>query len=105
MVKKAHTISTLLGDDHDLAVLQQVARQESERNGSTDVSTLLKVINRRRTKLQETASSIGGELFHETRAQILGRLNAYWRHGGWRTTLQRRQTRFDHSGVRIDTVT
>ena len=88
MARRARALSTLLGDDHDLAVLQHVARQESERHGSTDVSELLEVIDRRRTTLQEGAFSIGGELFLETRAQVLGRFNAYWKAGRWRTIRQ-----------------
>jgi hypothetical protein len=51
----------------------------AERHGSTDVLRLLKVIDRRRISLQERAFRIGGELFLETRAQALGRLNAYWK--------------------------
>jgi CHAD domain-containing protein len=88
MARKAHALSTLLGDDHDLAVLQIVVGQESERQRSIDMSGLLKVIDRRRTDLQERAFSIGGKLFLETRAQVLGRLNAYWKEGGWRTIRQ-----------------
>jgi CHAD domain-containing protein len=89
MAKKARTLSTLLGDDHDLAVLRYVARRETKAHGSTDASTLFDVIDRRRADLQERAFKIGGEVFLETRTQILGRLNAYWKQGGWRMASQR----------------
>jgi hypothetical protein len=85
MARRARALSTLLGDDHDLAVLQDAARQEADRQWSSDVSGLLKVIDRRRRNLQKRAFSIGGELYVETRVQFLERLNAYWKEGRWRT--------------------
>jgi hypothetical protein len=89
MARKARTLSTLLGDDHDLAVLKYVARRETKAHGSTDVSTLFEVIDRRRADLQERAFKIGGEVFLETRTQILRRLNAYWKVGRWQMASQR----------------
>ncbi len=88
LVRQARALSTLLGDDHDLAILKRVALQETKPRGSSDVCAVFDLIARQRSSLQEKAFKIGGRLFLETRAQLLGRLNAYWRIGAWRMASQ-----------------
>jgi hypothetical protein len=52
MAKRAHKLSDLIGDDHDLAVLQQTAERHHEHLGEAERAALRELIERRRAELQ-----------------------------------------------------
>ncbi len=61
-----HQLSSILGDDHDLALLREMIIVDPEHYGSPDVVlAFVKVIDKRRKKLQNDALKIGREVFAE----------------------------------------
>jgi CHAD domain-containing protein len=73
LAKRAHQLSDLLGDDHDLAVLRAQVEQAGgsfEREASR--TALLAVIDRRRLALQSDAFKLGAKIY-ETPPKSFGR--------------------------------
>ena len=75
--RELHRLDTRLGDDHDLAVLSAIVRQNAARSGTHTCSTLEKAIRRRRRKLQQRALSIGKRVYAEKPAHFAARLRRY----------------------------
>ena len=73
--KELDRLGELLGDDHDLAVLAGVLRQE----GRPDGEALLGPISRRRHDLQEEARVLGMRVYAERPGDLRRRLRGYWR--------------------------
>ena len=64
MVKDAHALSDLVGEDHDLALLAESATARPERFGEdASLEDLLSLIERRRKELQRKALKTGGRLY------------------------------------------
>ena len=62
--KRAHRLSDVLGDDHDLAVLRvQVARTAFPADEEATRTALLSVIDRRRSSLQREAFKLGARVY------------------------------------------
>jgi CYTH domain-containing protein/CHAD domain-containing protein len=55
MAKRAHKLSDLIGEDHDLAVLQQTAERHHEHLSEPERGALRELVERRRTELQRRA--------------------------------------------------
>jgi CHAD domain-containing protein len=69
--KRAHQLSDLLGDDHDLSVLrEQVGRSDKP---------LLAVIDRRRATLQRRAFALGAELYSRSPKRFARSVERSWR--------------------------
>jgi CHAD domain-containing protein len=75
MADRAHELSGLLGDHHDLAVL---AADLHERVGIEHRQALAALIERRQQELLEGALDLGGRLFAEKPKTFRTRLRAYW---------------------------
>jgi CHAD domain-containing protein len=69
--KRAHELSDLLGDDHDLSVLrEQVGRSDKP---------LLAAIDRRRATLQQRAFALGAELYSRSPKRFARSVERRWR--------------------------
>jgi CHAD domain-containing protein len=80
MAGEADRMSTLLGDDHDLAVLGQWLTDEPGRSGDEgDLEMLLAHIDRRRAELQHEATLLGRRFFQDGPRRFAGRLKGYWK--------------------------
>jgi len=78
--EEAHSLSELLGDHHDLAVLRE---DLGERNlGLLEAQTLAAAIERRQEELAEQAQALGRRLYAERPKRFARRLQRYWR--AWR---------------------
>src|SRR5262249_51225761 len=63
---EADKMGTLLGDDHDLAVLRQKLTDDPARPGDEgDAEMLLALIDRRRAELEQEAVGLGGRFFQD----------------------------------------
>jgi CHAD domain-containing protein len=80
--QEAKTLSDLLGDDHDLAVLGVMMEHActSDRGGvSSKVSEHIKnLLHRKRSRLQGEAFPLGKRLFAEKPPHIQNRFARYW---------------------------
>ena len=74
-----HTLSDLLGDDHDLAVLRAVLAEAPDAFDKREtVQALVGLIDRQRARLQQDARHLGTRLYAEPPRQLNRRLKAYW---------------------------
>lgn len=79
MAIQAHSLTDMLGFDHDLAVLEGLLYTELKNTGTTKERQLLsKLIGQRRTELQKQAKETGPHLYAETAKQFCKRLKDYW---------------------------
>jgi CHAD domain-containing protein len=76
--KVAHDLSDLLGDEHDLVVLQQTLRAA---NGwaPDDARLLSSLADRRRAEVFVAAEPMGRHLYAEKPARFTARIRAYWK--------------------------
>ncbi|UVO19233.1 CHAD domain-containing protein [Stutzerimonas stutzeri] len=73
-------VADALGDDHDLAVMQQLMQHEPELFGEAQThEQLRRCIERRRAQLQQLARRLGHRLFAEKPKALVTRFDAYWR--------------------------
>jgi CHAD domain-containing protein len=91
---KAHrgevkALGTMLGDEHDLAVLQATLEAESGSFGDASAGALLDLAARRRAELRAGMRPLGCRVFAERPKALVRRYGAYWRalrseaaHGG-----------------------
>jgi CHAD domain-containing protein len=64
IARRAHELSNLIGEDHDLAILGQRADERRDRfAGETDVGELTRLVEHRRDELRREAMDIGRRLF------------------------------------------
>jgi CHAD domain-containing protein len=77
---QAHQLADYLGDDHDLAVLREAAK---EKGGAFDdpahLDALLALIDRRRKQLQDKAFLLGARLYEPRVERLRARFEKYWR--------------------------
>jgi CHAD domain-containing protein len=80
LADQAHALTEYLGEDHDLAVLQQRIQDGGEKqlDGQTR-GALLALIERCRRRLQDKAFVLGQRLYEERPAQLRRRFGQYWR--------------------------
>lgn len=79
MSAKLHKLSDHLGDEHDLAVLAELARRRSGLLGRKADCALQKIIDKRRRKMCRRALSVGLPLYTEKPAHFESRLRRYFR--------------------------
>jgi CHAD domain-containing protein len=63
LARRAHTLSDLLGDDHDLAVLLDAARERYRTLGRGELALLRALVGRRRARLQRAALACGRRVY------------------------------------------
>jgi CHAD domain-containing protein len=63
LARRAHELSDLTGDDHDLAVLRATARERHETLAAGELALLDGLISRRRARLQRRAIKRGRRLY------------------------------------------
>ena len=79
----AHELGDHLGEDHDLAVLEDFAHEHATVvGGLPELGDFLEVTERRRSALQADAFGLGARLYAETPRAFERRLGSYWR--AWR---------------------
>jgi CHAD domain-containing protein len=79
--KEVKALGTLLGDEHDLAVLQDVLAAEG---GNLDgAGALSDLAGRRRAELREEMRLLGARVFAERPKALARRYRCYWR--AWRS--------------------
>lgn len=77
--KTADHLASLLGDDHDLAVLRDTLAVEAKRfGGRKRLRAIFDLIDGRRKELQAEAYLLGELLYAENKQQLAGRFGAYW---------------------------
>lgn len=80
---EADKLAELLGEDHDLAVLESLLHAERDSFGkNADLAAFLALVERRRLELQDQARSVGARVFAESPKAFGKRLNRYWK--AWR---------------------
>jgi CHAD domain-containing protein len=80
LAKRTHDLSDLLGDDHDLAVLEAYVREHpGALPVQEDREALLAVIARRREKLQRKAFALGGKLYRRSPKRFVKRVERGWK--------------------------
>jgi CHAD domain-containing protein len=78
-IEAADDLSDILGDDHDLSVLQKTILEDVEPgNRGAAVQVIHGLIDQRRKQLQAKARIIGVRIFAEKPTQITSRLGSYW---------------------------
>lgn len=76
---QAGQLADLLGDDHDLAVLQETLRQDKEASGDPgQLETLAGLAQRRQDQLRAEAWALGWRLFADKPRHFCRRLHRYW---------------------------
>ncbi len=76
-------LADLLGDDHDLAMMQQLLQAQPALFGQPDVRERLDVlIAERRSELQSAALGLGETLYREAPEQLAARWARYWNAAG-----------------------
>ncbi len=79
MADAAHDLSDLLGEDHDLAVLAQTAREHRSALTKEERRVLERAVRRRRKKLQRAADRLGSSLYAERPRKLAARLHKHAR--------------------------
>lgn len=83
MAEAAHHLTDLLGQDHDLAVLQGIVDNELEDAVPDDERELLTpLVSQRRADLQKEARELGRKLYAERDDEFIDRIHGYWK--AWR---------------------
>lgn len=84
LADQAHKLSDYLGDDHDLAVLEQRIRQDASTSPKDAVKDdLLASLARSRTQLQDKSLILGARLYEERPRDMRHRFGEYWK--TWRS--------------------
>jgi CHAD domain-containing protein len=77
LVKKVHRLSTLLGDDHDLAVLREtLAADPSTYGGHGALKGIFALIDRQRADLERQAFALGPEVYQDPPEPFIHRIAA-----------------------------
>ncbi|WP_319420983.1 CHAD domain-containing protein [Pleurocapsa sp. FMAR1] len=85
-VDQTHNLSDYLGEDHDLAVLEELVLSQQERFDREDtLETLTALIDRRRQELQSAAIFLGKRIYTEKPKDFTARLGNYWQ--VWQTEI------------------
>jgi CHAD domain-containing protein len=79
LASHAHDVSDLLGEEHDLAVLNAEARQSRAPADEATLTALDGVIDRRRADLRHRALSAGEDLYARKPKKFVARIERRWR--------------------------
>jgi CHAD domain-containing protein len=74
----AHALSDVLGDDHDLALLNEVLRSRAGEL-AVDLDAVIELIDHRREQLQADAMRLGERVYAERPKPLSRRLRRYWK--------------------------
>jgi CHAD domain-containing protein len=75
---RAHDLSDLLGDHHDLAVLREDAERRAGLLRREPLDRLDELIDQRQAELLDDALSLGKELYSEKPKKFVSRIEGYW---------------------------
>lgn len=75
--KDAHHLSDLLGEDHDMGMLRAELTHDAI-HAAVDVDAVVKLIDHRRSELQDEAMAIGARLYAERPAAFARRMRRTW---------------------------
>lgn len=79
MAAQTKQLSDYLGDEHDLAMLWELLREQPELAGDpTEFEALVALIDRRRTELQRSATLLGRRIYAEQPKDFRDRIQTYW---------------------------
>src|SRR5262249_28205939 len=77
---EADRMGDLLGEDHDLVVLQQMLTEDPGRfGGARDQVGLMALIDRRRAEVEEEVLFLGRRFFQDRPRDFARRLKGYWK--------------------------
>jgi len=76
VVKRAHELADLLGDDHDLAVLLATARDRRAELADGELDRLQKEVGRRRKRLQRRALKRARRVYRRRPRRLAAQLSA-----------------------------
>lgn len=80
LAERAHALSDLLGDDHDLAVLDAAMGRRGDEVGSVvEVAALHTLVERRRAELQREAMAAGKRIYKRKPKVFVGHIARRWR--------------------------
>lgn len=82
MAEEAHHLTDLLGQDHDLAVLQGLVDGELKEISAEECELLKPLASERRAALQKEARELGRKLCAESDDEFVARIHGYWK--AWR---------------------
>jgi CHAD domain-containing protein len=82
LADQAHKLADHLGDDHDLAVLQEKITAHPDVFEGNDRDALIAVLESRRKQLQDKAFRLGARIFAEKPRRFTNRIGGYWQ--AWR---------------------
>jgi CHAD domain-containing protein len=83
MADALHHLTDLLGQDHDLAVLQGIVENELKHVDADDERELLRaLVSQRRDELLKEARELGRKLYAECDNDFIDRIHGYWK--AWR---------------------
>lgn len=91
--EEASRLADILGDDHDLAVLDEILEDEARRGLGDAVGAIRPLIRGRRSELRRDAYALGPAVYAERPGRFVARMGAYWR--AWRAA--REAARFDRA--------
>jgi CHAD domain-containing protein len=78
LVERTHQLSTLLGEDHDLAVFREtLAADPLAYGGHRILKDLFAVIDRRRQDLERQAFALGREIYNDSPTVFTNRIEAW----------------------------
>jgi CHAD domain-containing protein len=84
LANQVHSLTTLLGDDHDLFVLRQtLAAGPDVFGGESIVEALFGLIDRRRAALAQEALLLGQRIYRDRPRAFVNRIKGYWK--AWRS--------------------
>lgn len=79
LARAAHELSDLLGEDHDLVLLEERAREEGTRLQGGAAVALRTMAERRRGELQARAFAMGPDVYGKRPAAFVSRIERGWR--------------------------
>lgn len=80
LADRAHELTQVLGEDHDLAVLRDIlAADPLTYGGHRVLKGMFAVVDREREKLETQAFTLGRELYKDLPKAFAGRIEVYWK--------------------------
>lgn len=85
--RELKTLGAYLSEDHDLSILRErVAKQSKRSDESTEIETLVALIDQRRGELQLKAKLLGARIYAERPGAFEWRIQQYWL--AWRSEVK-----------------
>ena len=101
MTCELEAVGDLLGEDHDLFVLEQAildSRSDDNERRQSELKLLRQVIHQRQAELRQKALAMSKYFFEEKPSQFCARLGGYW--GSWVRGVDSRQAHARRKGAR-----